>query len=185
MPWPSYKNRQPSTNKSQKDWMAHPKTNIAKSTDQILREISLEREIPISKLIAIAIDNELGTENPFQFHYALPSDLREGIMYPREAGRIKEYMFSTVPNGTGLDQLLLCRRDMGIESKEVFLRAFRDLVAEDFIEYFYPQNAKFHYPKTYRFVKLKKEALLYLRNQKYKKIEAAVEKAVNEEEGPI
>lgn len=91
-----------------------------------VRKISKARQIPMSRLLAIAIDKELEQDHPFGYDLTLP----ETGDYPNytfadESAKIKKYV-DRLTTGLGLDYLTLLRKDIGIEDKETFLAAFKE-----------------------------------------------------------
>ncbi len=131
-------------------------TFLPKSIHSQLRLLSMHRGLPVSRLLAIAVDNELDCQVPFNYPCDLPTNDYAEFTYAKEAGRIIAFLQTRMPNGTGRDMLTLCRREMGIESKDTFLGALRELYEKDILEEFIPQNAKFSYYKPdYRYVRIK------------------------------
>lgn len=124
--------------------------------------------LPISKLVCFAVDNELDTVTPFNYNIELPKGNHDPTNYAHEAGSILA-MIKRFPNGTGKDMLMLLRRDMNIESKDVFLLAYKALLETNQIEEFYPKNSIFLYKSHYRYVREKKLNQDKLNKTKYRK----------------
>lgn len=129
--------------------------NIPKSIHTILKAKSIELNQPISKLIAMALDNELEAPQPFNYPVDLPTSTFVQDAYTDESGRIFSFL-EKVNYGMSLDHLLLLRRNMGIMNKSVFLLGFRELLQTNMIEDFYPEKSKFRYDTTYRYYRVKK-----------------------------
>jgi len=116
-------------------------TRVSNYQKDALHRISNERKLPMSRLIAYAVDNELLKDNPFQFETKLSEiaimdiDLDE---FAEEARRIYNYM-KLLSYETGLDVLLLLRHEMGISDKEIFLIAFNIALESNLIETFQPR----------------------------------------------
>lgn len=134
--------------------------HIPRGTAEILKKLSEERDLPISKLVCYAVDNELDCEPTFNFETPLPKgDYRE-FEYAEEAAKILKYLMQHFQRpGTGLDMLMLCRRDFGIESKERLLLGFRELLEKKMIEEFYPHNVKFRYGKGYKYYRPSRDVI--------------------------
>lgn len=127
---------------------------IPRSLSAILQAKSTQFQKPSSKLICIALDNELEVENAFYYPAELPTSPFIADAYANEAGNIFRFL-EKVKSGLSLDHLVMARRDMSIQSKDVFLLAFRELVESGMIEDFYPDKAKFKYPEHVRFWRVK------------------------------
>ncbi|MFM6929023.1 MAG: hypothetical protein ACKOX6_11200 [Bdellovibrio sp.] len=111
---------------------------------KLLKQISMERNLPVSKLIAYAVDNELDCSTPFNYKIEFPNIEYTEYQYAEEAGKILKYLMAHFQKvGTGLDMLMLCRRDIGIESKERFLMGFKTLMDKELLEEFYPTKVMF------------------------------------------
>lgn len=98
---------------------------------ETLLRISQKRNIPISRLICIAIDNELLKERIFELETELPTANTDHV-YADEAGRILAFMKKHDAALT-LDNFLLLRFDIGVPDRQVFLEAFSVLIANDYI----------------------------------------------------
>ena len=98
-----------------------------------LEELKKDRVTSISRLLAIAIDNELEEEDPFLFDYTLPEfDVNNDMAYIDEAGKILNFLNLT-GKSYGLDVLLMLRFDIGIPSKILFLGGFNEALIKGFI----------------------------------------------------
>lgn len=165
-----YKNkprRNPNAPKAH-DALAHPSTNISKVTYELLQEMARVRKIPVPKLIAYAIDNEFDSPSPFTYDYSTPDEEYEEGKYHDASYKIFKYLTDgNFPNGTGKDMLLLCRRDMGIETKTEFLLGYRELLEKEQIEEV-PVKSMF-YSKDHLWVSLRKD-LLPKKKRAYKEI---------------
>jgi hypothetical protein len=127
---------------------------LPKSIKGILQETSERMGLPMSKLTAIAIDNELDSPVPFAYNCLLPSSVFIPNAFAAEAARIVSYLMR-FPSGTGRDQLMLCRRDMDIPNKETFMYAYRELLEVGIIEEVPPPpRVKFEYPVGYKYTRL-------------------------------
>ncbi len=127
--------------------------HLPTGTYELLKEISLKRDLPISKLICYAVDNELDCEEPFTYNLTWHEEAFENFEFADEAVKILKYIMAKFPKGTGLDTLLLCRRDFGVPEKRRFLMGYKELLKREMIEEFYPQESKFKYAKDYRYIR--------------------------------
>lgn len=143
------------------------KVYMPKSLHYILKARSNEVHMPISKLICIALDNELDVSTPFLYPTELPDSPYVPDAYVDEAGKIYEFL-KNIPYGIARDHLLLCRRDMSIQTRDVLLLAYRELLKTELIEEFYPENASFRYPLNYRYTRRKDMDTSILRREKYR-----------------
>lgn len=144
------------------------KLYVPKSLHFILKAKSDEIHLPISKLVSICIDNELEVANSFYYPTELPTMPFVPDAYVHEAGLIYDFLLKT-PYGMARDALLLARRDIGINSKDVLMLAYRELLQTGLIEEFYPEDATFRYPLHYRYVRRKDAETASIRRKKYKK----------------
>lgn len=129
-------------------------TYLSIKTNQVLKKRAEEMGLPISKLIAIAIDNELDAPVPFNYPCLLPSNIFIEGAYVAECQRIARYLIQ-FPSGTGRETLMLHRRDMEIPDRDTFMLAYRELLKAGVIEEVaVPKKSKFDYPVGYRYTKL-------------------------------
>lgn len=129
-------------------------THLPKSIHSILRAKSVELNQPMSKLIAMALDNELEVTHPFNYDVEMPTSTFMRDAYAEEAGKIYKFL-QNINYGMALDHLVLLRRDIGVMNKSVFLLAFRELKQTGMIEEFYPDRSAFKYDTTYRYYRVK------------------------------
>ena len=140
---------------------------IPKNTCAILREKSIELGLPISRLIAIAIDNELDQPEPFNYPVDLPDTYTE-YLYAKECASILKCL-QKAPTGLGRDMLVLARRDLGIADRAVLLVCLRELYDKGLAEEIRPLRPKFGYfHKAYRYVRACGVAR---QKHKYKRVE--------------
>lgn len=123
----------------------------------ILAKASEEKEIPMSRLVAYALDNELDSPTPFNYPSDLPTDEYKEFMYAKEAGRVMKWM-NSVPGGVNKESIMLCRRDFGIETRREVLYALRELFEKDMIEEFRPNRRSRGYTPTTKRIRIKKVA---------------------------
>lgn len=95
-----------------------------------LEDISISRKIPSSRLIAIAVANELDTLKPFTYELELPK--KTDAKFTSMAGKIYKYL-KLCTYGMDAKLLLIARNDMGIEDKDDFLKALKLLFDEEMI----------------------------------------------------
>lgn len=129
---------------------------IPKSLYALLDKISLDRGIPKVRLVNIAIDNEFDQVKPF--NYPTMEDMEkivyEEYLYASEARKILNYMTRN-RKGFGVEQLLILRRDIGIEDREAVLGGIKDLDNQNLIKRVRPAVSYFNYYKTdYRVFRL-------------------------------
>lgn len=115
-------------------------------------------KLPISRIIAIAIDNELAREKPFELDTKMPTDDFVEHAYIDQAGALLDFMKGR--EGFSIDQLLILRNDIGIPDKSVLLLALRECLAKEFVEEFKPTRHRFGTPSEDRatYYRLKTEA---------------------------
>jgi len=132
-----------------------------------------------SRLVAIAINNELDKETPFKVDFTLPEGIIE-FSYAHEAGKIVTYM-KGLRNGMSLDLLYVLRHDIGVPDADKFLAGFAECLQKEMLEsYVAPANVKYtnsHDTTLYRLKlnnpvvrkKVMKKASKYEQYQKLKK----------------
>ena len=100
---------------------------ISSEVAEIVKKISEERNISITRLLGYAFDNELSKPIPFDFPTHLPSDEYQENAYASEASKIMDFMkLGNIP--LPLDTLLLLRRKIGIPNRTTMLYALRECV---------------------------------------------------------
>lgn len=121
---------------------------------------SMSTGVPVSRLVAIALEHELEREKPFEYDVTLPADEYVEFAYADDAGKILNYLRGD-SQGFGLDMLCLLRHDIGIPDKTTFLLAFRELLSKDLLEVYKPKKKPMSYtehPEDYVMYRLKGEA---------------------------
>ncbi len=106
---------------------------------KMLRAISEDRKITMSRLISFAVDNELQKKKPFEFDVSFPVEDYVKHTYIDEAGKILKYV-GTLKKETGLDSLLLLRYEIGVIDKRKFLLAFRELLYANMLVPYKPKR---------------------------------------------
>lgn len=148
-------------------------THLSPRTAEILSKKSKEIGESIAKLIAIAVDNELEAPNPFYFSADLPTTEFIPHAYTELASKVYDYL-KRFPSGVSPNHLLLNRRDAGIESKEEFLLALRELKELNMVEFIkVPAHSKHPYPIGYKFIKCITEESSKLTRAQRRKMEMA------------
>lgn len=144
------------------------KVYIPRSTFKMLDELRFERQVPVSRLIAYAIDNEFDSKIPFNYPCALPAHDFIEYEYADEAARMATFM-ERFPAGVSKDSLMLLRRDMKIEQRSRVMGAYRELLTVGMIEEFRGRNMSYGpMHRIARLVGLTKKALT---KKRYKRIE--------------
>lgn len=118
-------------NKKKVELFAQARTHLPKSVMRTVEDISAIRKMPISRLIAVAIANELETQKPFTYDVELPETT--DATYTSKAAKIYQYL-KLCGNGMDKKLLVIARNDMGIEDKDEFLKALKLLFDEKMIE---------------------------------------------------
>ena len=121
---------------------------VPKSTVAIIRDISHNIPLPMSRLVARAIDLQLDRDAPFFQELSLPTEYRE-YLYAAEASRLLDFLMK-VPKGLDIDQIMLFRRDIRIPDKMTLLAAIQELLQKNLVEYFRPSRTTFNYGKDYQ-----------------------------------
>lgn len=125
---------------------------MPRSSYTIVRDASEDLRIPVSRLIALALDNELDSLSPFSYPCPVPEAVPGAHRYAEEAGRLLAFI-KKFPNGVDLPGLVLCRRELDIPDRHILLAAYAELMADKLIEEFKPQRGYFNYGSKYRRVR--------------------------------
>ena len=144
---------------------------LSKSVYNILKAESDRTSLPLSRLVAYAVDNELDANEPFRYDTALLDKPYAPDSYQNEAGKIYKFLEKIEKSavGIGRDLLMLARRDIGIMSKDEFLLGLRELYECEVIEEVKPSNKTFKkYDESYRLIKTRKVNAYELKKQQYK-----------------
>lgn len=103
---------------------------------------SKKYKLPMSRLIAIAVDNELAALSledeymPFYWDMKLPAfDSFPDLQYADEAGRLVKYM-KRDSRGMSLDLLLVLRHDIGIPDRDRLKFGLVEALRKNLIEVF-------------------------------------------------
>ena len=119
--------------------MKHMQLRTSNFAEKKIRAIASLRKVSMSKIIAIAIDNELERDKPFEFDLTFPdTDETVEYAYANEAGKILNFI-KGLRIGAGLDILTLLRYDIGVPDKVTFLAAFKECLDNDVLETFKPK----------------------------------------------
>lgn len=146
---PNYKTRQ----KERKDPFAKVVSFMPESTVKLLKNESLLRTLPMSRLIAIVVDKAVDTPDAFDLDLEMPNFEFTENAYANEAVKIFDFLKS-VPSGIGIDSLWLFRREIGIMNKEYFMAGYRELLRSGMIEEFVPYGNRFNHSKDYRYIRV-------------------------------
>lgn len=111
-------------------------------------------QLPVSRLLSIAVDNELDSETPFNYPLTMPETEYVEFAYNDEASKLMKFI-ERFKSGIGLDSLMLARRDIGISKRSLFMLAYRELKEVGLIEEYHPTRTVFHYAPEYMYVRAK------------------------------
>lgn len=152
--------------------------HIPKAMAEIIRIKAEEVNLPMSRLICFAIDNELDSAVPFNYLVQWPMNEYIEDAYAEEAQKIYQFMMK-FPSGLGRDMLMLCRRDIGIPNKNDLMLGLRELIEKDLVEETAPsKHTTFTYNKDYKYYRLKhlqRSELINKKRQQLEKLKAEIE----------
>jgi len=112
---------------------------FSKKHEEQLRYYAKRHGLPMSQLVAMAIDNELFEQKeriPFKWNLKFSDDQFEEYTWANEAGKIMNFLKDLQYTGMSLTQLLICRHDFGVPDKEVVKNALKELLDKEMIEEF-------------------------------------------------
>lgn len=143
------------------------------SRDELMKHV-FEMKIPVNRLLAYCLDQELAKEKPFDgYTYRLTDEVTLEYAYIDQAQLILKYMQEV--DGMGYDQLLLLRHDIGVPDINEFAFAFKECVEKGFLESYKPKKnpiQKTDYPGDYRFYRLISKSVEHKRKVKrYEKLQ--------------
>lgn len=151
---------------------------VPKSIAEIIKKKAEEVNLPMSRLICFAIDNELDSTYPFNYLVQWPLNEYIEDAYAGEAQKIYQFMMK-FPSGLGRDMLTLCRRDIGVLNKKDLMLGLRELVEKDLVEEAAPsKHTTFTYSKDYKYYRLKhlqRSELINKKREQLEKLKAEIE----------
>lgn len=130
---------------------------VSKKTKELLEDFSHNTGVPISTIISRAIENEFDRDDAFN-----PNLDISHVPYVDENDDNSSKLYNFIEKHPNLnkEQLVFCRRDIGIEEQVDVLVAYRQLLTIEMIVEFHPKIAKFkRHLKTYKVCKVKKPDL--------------------------
>lgn len=142
---------------------------LPRKSVQILREASYEMRLPLTRLVAIAFDNELDSPKPFTYRCDMPETYRE-YLYAGEASRILDFL-NRAPNGADLQHLMLCRRDIGIDDRLTLMGAIQELLEKGLIKFYKPIRVTFPYDRDYKRLRVVQPDKKLMKHRKFRRIE--------------
>lgn len=135
-----------------------------------LRDQSRLLGLPMSRLVAIAIDNELDQEQPFHYSTDLPENAGD-YAYVTESDKLLTYI-CRYPNGIGRDHLCLARHEFGINDRSVVLAALKSLLVSEMVEEVIPTKTKFKFwISSYRLIRAKDIHRKERKPRKFRRVE--------------
>ena len=108
------------------------KVYVPNSLYTMLQAFRAARGIPIARLIAIAVYNELKRDKPFDLKLKPTTDFIPG-RYEKESGLIYKFLTAN-GGGMALDLLVLSRDMLGIPEEDHVLHGVRELLDLDIVE---------------------------------------------------
>ena len=108
-------------------------------TAEIISDIA-QGNASMSRLIAIAVDNELDAPTPFNYECELPKAPFVPYAYSTEASRLAIYIGAYFPTGATLESIMLCRRQFNVPDRLTVMLAFRELMENQILEEFEKEN---------------------------------------------
>lgn len=124
-----------------------------------LKANSIEKEIPQSRLLTMALFNELETGDPFNFIIPFPEEEYIEGKYAAESEKLMG-LINQFNKGVGLDMLIMSKDGIGFTTDQI-MSAYRELVETDQISTSHPAEIGIpgHYKKDYFHVRMKSKQL--------------------------
>lgn len=107
--------------------------SLSQKQMEILRAMAKMHDLPMSRLIAIAIDNELQKDKPFKINLTIPDIEIIENSYAHEAQLIIKFIKSS-KLGLSIDMLYTLRHDIGIDNAEILLLALKECLNHKLLE---------------------------------------------------
>lgn len=129
---------------------------VGKHSKKLLDNYSIKKGVPFTRLIGIAIANELEKDKPFEYDVSPPEGEYIELAFVEEASKIMNYMSRS--SGMSLELMCMVRHDMGLPDKKLFMLAFRECLLRGLIESYTPKKSrlsKFEYSDDYVFYRTK------------------------------
>lgn len=124
---------------------------FSKSTIAKLKQISLDRKVPMSILINRAVENELLASNSFNRDLSLPENVDEKDVDYEDSNKL--FMYVKKNPGLSLEHLIILHNDIGIDAIDKLKAAYVYLLSINILVESKPINSKFDHPPTYKTVK--------------------------------
>lgn len=110
-------------------------TLLPSALAQRVIDIARDTRIPISRLVAYAIDNELDCKPPFNYPITMPTTDYVPNLYNKEALAIFNFL-KQYPKGQPMDSMILLRRNYGIEERYKVMEGIRELLYQEMVKIF-------------------------------------------------
>lgn len=115
------------TKEDRDDFFQHVTGTVSADYIEILKKIAEQKGVPMSRLIAYAIDNELDAAEPFDYTCPRPTVQFVEYAYRDEAHKLYNFLCK-FPEGASIDFINLSRRQIGIPNRQVVMLALRELL---------------------------------------------------------
>lgn len=120
---------------------------LPKSIFDAVKAVADEKNLPMSKLLTFAADNELDQKTPFAYNDEWPQSEYVEDKYVEQAAKVLK-LIRKVPGGLSKDALLLLRREIGLSRREV-LEGLRELLEKNIVQEYKNPKSKFKYQGDY------------------------------------
>ena len=101
--------------------------NIPDNLYDIVKKKATELKLPIGRIVAYALDNELDAANPFDYPLVEPETVFVEYAYIEEAQKIYNFL-RKYPEGMDRGNIMLMRHIIGIPNKATVMLALRELL---------------------------------------------------------
>lgn len=117
---------------------------------EILKAKADKMEMPVSRLICYAVDNEIAEgEEAFSYPCEMPQTVFVEDAYANEAGRVFRHIKQF--GAKSIDQLMLERRQIKVPDKGTLMLAIREIMTKtNILEYVEMTWGKFKFPRGYK-----------------------------------
>lgn len=95
-----------------------------------IEKLSKEMNLPVKRLVAIAIYKELKKDKPFEFSFDMPTDEYVENAFANEGQKILDFL-DNKRNGQSLDFMALLHDDLDIDAIEIFMLGFAECLAKN------------------------------------------------------
>ena len=133
-------------------------TYLSKYHANLIKTEAARLQMPVARVIATLVDYAIDRKASFIHNLTLPrNDDNLEYSYADEGGKLLDFFNKLNNNGIGIDQLIMLRHDIGIDSREILLIVFAEILRNRIIESIKCTSRHFTFPENYYHYRLVKK----------------------------